>query len=87
MVLFSGKYEGTVEAMGAPKDLYVRALAVEQKEFREKYLNIASIYTGQIGEEASVSRQINWTGRFCRRQLDILVMKEVNEAIEFRRRH
>ena len=41
MVLLSGKYEGTVEAMGAPKDLYTRALAIEQKEFRDEDLNIA----------------------------------------------
>lgn len=41
MVLLSGRYEGTVEAMAAPKKLYVRALAIEQKKLREKDLNIA----------------------------------------------
>ena len=36
MVLISGKFEETEEAMAAPKDLCIRALAIEQKGFRER---------------------------------------------------
>ena len=36
MVLISGKYEGAVEVMAALKELYLGALAIEQKGFGEK---------------------------------------------------